>query len=656
MRLPLSDLPNLTKQRRKVQATASLNPSKMCGADTETVDGKVWLFSTEFGVWEINSLQDLVDVLWNKDHATRWKQGKGKKQKTTKGLSSKEFFFWNLKYDCQAVLKLFSDDEILSIMNGGDEKIDEKTGKVKKVPTRVKMGNYEVEIKYLEGKYFSIHPKNMMIDNHRVGKCVWWDISQFYGKMRLQSAGEKFLNSSKVEVCFDGSKLDVTRLGEPEYRDFYREDIEKYAIQDAVLAGELARLKRQEFVDNDVRFIKPYSVANLSQRNMMDTCEIPTLNNFQKHHQGIQIIQRALTSYRGGFFSTAGSGRFNDVQGVDLVSAYPYIMYNLPDITKGTWIQGSCSESWWNWIEKRKPHSMGYAEVYAVFERDLPFYPLITKSKKNTMVGARIVRGWFTADEIAEAKKWPHIKLKIGEWVKFVNDEVYPFRPFIDRLYAMKMNAPDGSVERSVAKLILNSAYGKTIQNVEGNIGTLYNPMAAAVCTGATRARLAEIIRLNDYQALSIATDGIIFPRKKLKVIPPRPIEAPFNLGDWEVEVQGDLLVQKSGVYSVINDDYCKTVFRGNASYFLREYADGGLFRFCDEHADEMFVTKEVTRPISAKQARMKSDLDLINIFTPQNETMSAFVNSDKRRWLDRPHTFGELKSKWWPSLPQERI
>jgi len=642
MNLPLKDLPNLKRQRRKKSAKSSLPHSKIMGADTETVDGKVWLFSTEEGVWEIETWADMVEVLWNDKHSSTWKQGRGKNQKTSRGLSTKEFFFWNLKYDCQAVLKLCSDEEILSILEGNE--------------TEVVAGKGTIKIKYLEGKFMSIQPVKMKKGQWKLGKCVWWDISQFYGKMRLNTASQIFLNESKIEKCFDGSILDVGRLGEPDYRDFYREDIEKYAVKDAVLAGRLARLKRDDFVNQGVRFIQPYSVANVAQRNMMDLCKIPTLNNFQKHPQGLDIIQKSLTSYRGGWFTTSGSGFHEDCIGVDLVSAYPYIMWNLHDITQGTWIQGSCSESWWNWIQERQPYTMGFAEVFAEFEEGLPFYPLVAHTKKGTMSGARVVKGWFTADEIEEAKNWPHKKFIIGEWIKFIPEEVYPFRDFLKVFYMMKKNGEEGSVERSIGKLLCNSAYGKNIQCIDGNIGTMYNPMVASICTGGTRARLAEIIRLNDFKALSVATDGVIFPRKELKVIPKRPIDALLDLGDWEVEVHGDLLVQKSGVYSMINDEYCKTTFRGNSSYFLRDYADGGLFKFCDDYADEMFVQKEVTRPLSAKQARMKKDLDLINIFTPQIETMTAFVVSDKRRWIERPRTFRELKSKWWPSKPLERL
>tara|TARA_R110002012_G_scaffold298759_2_gene497392 strand:- start:1045 stop:3036 length:1992 start_codon:yes stop_codon:yes gene_type:complete len=647
--LPLKELPLMKTQRRKQQAKSSLSETKMCGADTETVDGRVWLFSTEYGVWEIDTLQTLIEVMFNKYHRSKWKQGKGKNQKTTHGWTTKEFFFWNLKYDAQAILKLeeFTDEDIDGLLNGDKVTVDCERG--------------QVEVKYLEGKFMMIQPKDWFEENHRIGKILWWDISQFYNKMRLNDASAKFLNDSKIDVCFDGSVLDAGRFGEAEYRDFYREDIEKYAVKDAVLCGELARMRRNDFVSQDVRFIMPYSVANVAQRNMLDLCKLPTMNNFKKSEDGHAIIQRFLSMYQGGWFTTSGCGTFGNGNGdsclgVDLVSAYPYVMYHLPDITKGTWIRGNCQESFESWLDRRKPMSLGGAEVYAVFEKGLPFYPLVKPTKKGTMVGARIVKGWFTADEIAEARKWPHVKFKIGEWIKFEHEEVYPLRPFIDRFYNMKMNSEKDSVPYIVSKLCLNSGYGKLIQCINGNIGQLWNPMLASVCTGSTRARLSEIIRLNNFKALSVATDGIIFPKENLNIIPDRPLEAPFNLGRWEIEVYGDLIVQKSGVYSVINDEYCKTTFRGNASYFLRDYKDGGLFRFCEDYSSEPFVQIEVTRPLSAKQARMKSDFDLINIFTPQDETMTAFVMSDKRRFLERPRIFQDLLDKWWPSMPQERL
>ena len=76
MHLPTKDLPIIKNQTRKKQALKSLHPHDIMGADTETVHGRVWLFSTERGVWEIETFADLVDILWNKEHSRQWKKGK----------------------------------------------------------------------------------------------------------------------------------------------------------------------------------------------------------------------------------------------------------------------------------------------------------------------------------------------------------------------------------------------------------------------------------------------------------------------------------------------------------------------------------------------------------------------------------------------------
>lgn len=74
LNLPIRELPELPIQRRKAQAKRSMSEKKICGADTETVNGRVWLFSTEHGVWEIDSFTDLLEVLYSNTHAKKWKR------------------------------------------------------------------------------------------------------------------------------------------------------------------------------------------------------------------------------------------------------------------------------------------------------------------------------------------------------------------------------------------------------------------------------------------------------------------------------------------------------------------------------------------------------------------------------------------------------
>lgn len=653
--LPLRPLPELKKQRRKRQAKNSSPEWKICGADTETVHGKIWLFSTEEGVWEITTLYDLMKVLFNKDHARRWRKSKTSKGGNRSGISPREFYFWNLKFDAQAVMKLFSDSIISSLIDDDhSEKIivNAKTGK-----TTPFIDGEMVELEYLEGKMFKLKPLNWYIGQYKLGECYWWDISQFYYRIKLNTAAKLYLNKEKLEHCFDGSVLDVSRLNEVEYREKYITDIKTYAVIDAQLAGELTRRIRTNFLSQSIRFIMPYSMANVAQRALLDTSIIPTINSGLKDQTEQLRMRKALTAYNGGWFETAGSGYVENVKGYDLASAYPATMRELDDHTKGVWVEGDSEAEWWEWMEVRNPFQIGFAECAVLFKEGLPWNPLVQKSSTKTLVSPRYVEGWFSAEEIEEARKWPIDSMIIGEWFYHApSEEVKPYRSFIDKFYKIKMESANDEAAYSVSKVALNSIYGKTIQAVNNKIGKLWNPYHAAMITGSTRARMAEFNRVNGFKALSFATDGIVMPKGPI-TIPPRKVDAPYNLGEWEHDKSGELLILMSGVYSIAGSEKVKTTFRGSASYFLRGYKDGGLFRFCDENSSRSELTAYINKPWSAKQARIKKDYSLINVFEENKFTITALGDSNKRRWgLHYPELFGDLTEEWWPSSPHSEV
>lgn len=653
--LPLMDMPTYKTQRRKKQATYSLQPWNMMGADTETVQGKCWLFSTEKGVWETPTFAHLMSVIYSSHHTKSWKAGR------KKGIRVPEFFFWNLKFDAQAVMRLLDESVILTLIGSID--IEDELGS-NKVIVNADTGRFTpevsgrmVELTYLEGKSFQIKPISWKRGRAKLGPCKWWDISQYYFKMRLDNASRRYLGLHKIEKCFDGSTLDASRFDDEEYRDYYREDIEKYAVYDAILAGKLARLKRDDFVQSGVRFIQPYSLANTAQRALMDTCQIPTLNAYHNQGQLHKIIRQAATSYRGGWFETIGSGYHEDVTMVDLASAYPYIMYHLADFTEDDcgFVMGSGGREFLDWLETRRPYSIGFCEVTILFEPGMKWYPLARMSTTGTIVTPRFVRGWFTADEIYEALKWPHTDFVMGRWFYLLEGEKRPFRPFVERFYEMKMNSPKDSVEYAVSKVCINSIYGKTQQAVKGKTGKMWNPLYSSTITGATRARLAELNRVNQFTALSVATDGVIFPTQNLLRIPNRPLPACHNLGQWELEMEGEMALLMSGVYSIRNEDYTKTTYRGHASLFLN--SDTDLFRFCEENGGSDSLSRTVRRPYSAGEARVRGDMSLMNVFRPCDFTIRPAGDSTKRVWMgDKPEYFGDLLSQWWESSPHERV
>ena len=653
--------PEIPQQKRKRPARRSIHPSQICGADTETIEGKVWLFSTEYGVWETPTLNHLLRIFYDDDHSRVWRNSRS-------GRVVKQFFFWNLKFDAQAILRLLHEEVILSLIQSKDEE-----GNIgdNKVTINVDTCNFTpnvrgkmLEIRYLEGKSLEFKPIKWKRRGRKLGPVRWWDISQYYNKMRLTNAAQKYLDDRKIETCFDGSILDASRFDEEEYRDYYREDIDKYAIHDAVLAGRLARRKREEFHSAGVRFIQPYSLANTAQRACLDTCTIPSVNLYRRE-KNIPILRYAQSAYRGGWFETRGSGFRAYCILMDLASAYPYIMYHLPDIdskledNRNGWIMGDRGPTIHSWLENSDPLSVGFIEAMFLFEPGLPFYPLARMSSTGTIVTPRLVRGWFTAEEVKEALKWPLVTYELGRWAYFSDiSKERPFQPFIDRFYEMKMNSPSDSPEYAVSKVMLNSLYGKTIQAVNGKAGKLWNPMYASTITGATRARLGEMIRLNGMSALSIATDGIIFPQESLISIPNRPLPAPHNLGQWEVEIEGDLTLLMSGVYSMTTENYTKTTFRGSASYFLRDHMADGIPGFCRTHAEEDHVTASIRRPYSAGEARMRGDMSLMNVFAPHSYTSHPCGDSTKRLWSrdSAPRRFIDLLGDWYESFPHESV
>ena len=652
LNLPHNRLPeDIRPQKRKDKATKSMHEKSICGADTETINGRVWLFSTEYGVWEIDTMADLLNTLYNRQHRSKWKSGRGDGRKAKRGYSVKQFFFWNLQYDVQAIMHLMDFDDVVRLLNTEDVVLDVDLG--------APFGTQRFVFRYLEGKSLTITPKDWRIGQYKVGVCRWWDISQYFGKRRLNDVSKLHLGESKVEICFDGTALDVSRLHEAEYRDLYREDIETYAVKDAVLAGRLARLKREQYLEAGVRFIMPYSLANTAQRALLDTCDIPVIQDMMNH--GLErVVQAANSAYLGGWFEVRGTGYHPAAQGIDLASAYPYVMYHLADCTSGAWVHGDGEEGWWPRVESKRPFQMAFAEAFVVFEEGMDWYPLATKNDAGTVVSPRYISGWFTAEELLEARKWPHTTFIVGEWVFHDEDgcSKRPFAPFIERFYEMKQNSEKGSAAYEVAKVQLNSIYGKTRQAVDGKSGKMWNPMYASYATGATRSRLCEIIRLNDFSALSVATDGIVFPEEDLNFIPNRPAPAPYNLGNWELEEGGELLVVMSGVYSIREPSgTTKTTFRGSASYFLRSRREGGLFAFCEEHSEVPVVSMTVNKPWSAREAVIRHDGGLINLFEPRRFSMSAVGDSTKRLWgREMPRVFGDLVGRWWDMRPHQNI
>lgn len=679
LNIPLSELPDYRKQRRsKVGKKKSLFPHQIVGADTETLGGCVELFSWESvshiknksgsfdyefhsHVAKCDTLYDVMICCISAGH--RWTAA------SRNGWSVPQFFFWNLKYDVQAILKTLSIRAIDELLEEDEVIVNAKTGDF--LPIDGPM----VKLSYLDGKSFQFKPIDWTIHDSPLGLIHWWDISQYYGKLRLNTASKKYLGEGKQEVCFDGSELQAWNFDDPAYWSKYQEDIQSYAKLDASLTGRLARLKADDLISSGVRFIQPYSVANTAQRNLLDSGYFPTMNIFMEQESGRLITSAFMAAFHGGLFEVSCTGKVSDVVAYDLTSAYPFVMRHLPayqtytrkanrEDLKGNWYFGE-GDDWLEAIDGQPYGTLGVVEIAVTFKKGLMWYPLCTKAPSKTLVTPRRFSGWVTLGEFEEAMKWPIEKIQIGRWVIHCDkNPEFPFRDWIDLNYETKFNAPNPSVERDIAKLKLNSCFGKTCQCIDGKVGKIWNPIYAATITGLTRARMMEFNRLNGMKAVSLATDGIIIERKDFVTIPERPADAPHDLGIWEDDGFGDVYILMSGVYTLWKPDgKMKSTFRGTASYpfvlHCREMEAAGRGdeaswpTFLEHWSEVEKYSSTSVRPNSLKVARtMKKDFCAINIFEEHTFTLRAAAVSSKRIYTELPKTFGDLLVNRYPLLP----
>lgn len=744
-------------QKRKAQAVSTWSQHQVAGADFETKDGFPHIFT-----WTIFDGKQYVDrhVLFGgtpEDPDMLLETNKGKRYtefnietfcnivKSTgnyseggngKRMKPQEMWFYNIEYDATAIIKTLQKEAIDTLLLGNTIIVDTDTWNVAHDVQRLKIPNpnygrskkgqrkdkrknitvwvigdeedYEVlpfnryiQVSYLPKKHLCLEPLKYYTKGVKWAKVDCWDIKPFCGGGSLNTNAKKHLKESKL----DFTKEEMSLLGSlsPAGIKFTHDNWDKiieYAEKDSNLTARLAWKIVNGFETNGVRMKRPYSPASVAERACLDLCNIPTMNMLIKEHY--EMCLGAWSTYDGGWFESLGSGVWPEVDCLDITSAYPHVMWWLPDISNGAWIgtfQGDPEDEAWEYLRNTwTDYALSYFEVEVVFPEGLNIYPAVQKSKAGCLVNPRSVYGWYTGDEIKEFIEWG-AEIDIERWIAFIpindaeeapdveNGVRYPFRPFIQRFYGGKLEqdmlkgTPEYDPEaRAIYKLMINSLYGKTVQAIKKksadgdeirHTGQLWNPFYASVITAGCRTRIAEVIRTNGQdKILAVNTDGVIFKRTDKLVIPETPKPVYFdgelvNLGDWDNDGDGTLLLMMSGVYSVIKEGIAKTTYRGSYSMFIDHRNDEGellselygedWLTFCNNYQNSTYVERNAEinptmRPYSLGEARVRNDYQLANIFRIVDLKISACGDSTKRRWINKPETFGDLATSWWPS------
>jgi hypothetical protein len=524
------------------------------------------------------------------------------------------------------------------------------------------------------------------------------------------------------------------------YGEYYADIINEYAMLDSNLTLRLALNTWDEYFATGIPFSKPFSPANLTQKYIIglgfdQTTNILMDDKHNDHKRFVGIMDAAYESFFGGIFDTASIGYHGDVRAFDIKSSYPSSMIYLPSMTevyfdkvevkdkktgkmkevmvKKERINGSINNSnkeavWLEWVAKRKIMDIGFVKCSFTFKEGMKWYPLQMRVK-GVLSSPQQFEGWITVPEWIEAMKYPHTDYQFHEcWFHKPKTYTYPYRDAIKTLYDIKESAPKNTPRYNVSKASANSAFGKTSQEIE-EWGSLWNKCYASMITGMGRARLIEFNAACDYEAILMATDGIIVPSKNVPLTLPEwdwsitPEGDDFGiLGQWEEDTKSDkstydAIILGSGVYSLRSNDPIytedipnvyypdlqfkkydyKTAVRGSAAMFLRNSEANNWFEYAELMRSKTEVNMVVPKPTSIKMAGMRNKqshygedewwvmldvdyedftakkprYDKTNIFNDEPYTLTPFMTSFKRKLPDAPETFGDLLTETFPCV-----
>ena len=287
----------------------------------------------------------------------------------------------------------------------------------------------------------------------------------------------------------------------------------EYAMRDAELAY-LIGLKIEAFhKDYDVvqTISAPQLAAKVFKRHYVKS-EIPC--------PPYDVCRASILSYHGGKSGLyVEPGIYRKVYLYDINSAYPYAFTKLPNFQGATYHYG-----------KYKPKEVGIWNVSGVSATDK--YNLLRDHTFKPLVGL-FEKIWVTSYELQCALKhgWlPEFTIHEGYWIKPGRGS-NPLAQYGRELYDKKLASGGSDVLREFYKILLNSLYGKFIQNIANNdddsttinlssqgkgiwyqAGGLWNPLLASLITGYVRAMLTDM-EVN-YSVLHSSTDSIMTTKR----------------------------------------------------------------------------------------------------------------------------------------------
>nr|YP_009493135.1 DNA-directed DNA polymerase [Ganoderma leucocontextum]AWJ63930.1 DNA-directed DNA polymerase [Ganoderma leucocontextum] len=236
-----------------------------------------------------------------------------------------------------------------------------------------------------------------------------------------------------------------------------RNETELYCINDSYLLWHIFKAFNKEIFDqfrlNINKFLTLSSLSmGILKSNFLKDETICILDG--------SIFKYIRSGYRGGYvevFKPYGQ----DITGYDVVSLFPFIMGFSPmPVGQPTAFKGDFLKAYPNILQDESKYLFLKVEVECPSSMEKPF--LLHRLRKGHV--------WHT---VAPTGKWTGIytkveyrrALELGYKIKIIDGLMFNakiiFREYVSALYDIKLNSEKGSPRYIIAKLLLNSLYGR---------------------------------------------------------------------------------------------------------------------------------------------------------------------------------------------------
>lgn len=521
------------------------------------------------------------------------------------------FVLYNMKYDTGAFLRTFLTlKQMKTLARYHELKIDHCGESLK--------------IKYLPHKY-------LLLQKGKIRK-EFWDISQFFHGS-LDNAAKTYLNNKKIHVS--------TKSFSRRYVRKHWKKLCRYCIKDALLTARLADYFKAKLNEFGIEVGTLYSAASLSFQYFKKHAGI--IDVYDLYRLQPEVLLFAHEAYQGGKFEVTKRGTFDHAYEYDIVSAYPYEMYNLIDIRECNYIQSKK-------IVPDAPYAFLRCRIKHIDHTVPSCHGILLNGVRVYPVG--IYHATLTLNEYLYLTKNNIDVTILDGWHIIPTRRNHPYQKAIDYLFKIKDTyRKTDKMLYMITKIMMNGLYGRMAnlnQKYESkedypnlkpdkygevsvyDAGSAWNPIYSSMITANTRISVCRLQQRLQDACIATHTDSVI------TTVPLPDFMLSDALGGLKLELEGPGMILGCGMYDMAE----KTAYRG-----FEMPAGFTWINLLKTHPRAIHYEYRQLRVVSWTQACAWDRMEETNVF--QHIPKKISLNSDvKRNWHnDKVRGYHLLKS-----------